>query len=738
MRTITLQNGVKIEIKDAIEKLEDTNEPLGRFSHHYKGKILSGDGFKEGEEIYVTFGNNEASRCVHPFTLNAMKTLEDLTTPSIEGIPKLVYSGYIPELRQLCLVSTKVPGQTIEEKVNAGDLFTPSAALEIFAQMCYITHNFHQKAVIHGDLTPRNIIVSDEEVDEKVHIVHIIDYGISLKKGKNADRYYAGSFHIPEVLPVSIYAVGYTAQGDILVETEFSMVDLIIEANKLLDPGKEFSLKDVEVTPQLDVFQETGVFCYMLSGKKPGVLTATSPCEVLSFVLPEELITIINNIRKKDYKTALSIANDVLTEIGKYVCWKKSEESPEEGAAKEEYSFDINNPQQSLDSLLEAIRSNKELASYDKLYTAYHAAHREAGFWESGKPAVLLSVDAFCEKLLTEGKHIGETVWRSLITADIPCGGTNLELFSKTAAAEGAEIGPAFYAELSEAVSKNDTLSETEKAPIRANLTNARLDVSYRDLQTQFTSLYDLVKKSPLPKKEDILPPRADAQQTPTEGGGAVDKKRQALTEICGAADSLSPAFAEAAEAYGKFSKDAAISGYMNEDKIKGLLEPFLNEKGEFWPIFFSIFGNAKLEEISDPDYFSFIISNYISSLQTAKTQAEMCIEYLGLRDEAEQYDNNGNLMDGNARVSSLGEIKTKVDNLYERINAHNTGHPEPKTDEGVTLPNNAAWLLEYAGAANTLCRDIKTRQDNAARIQEEQEKRAASLLEVDAEIKNL
>ena len=137
--------------------LAEQQEPVRR---HVALKVLKAYFFSASPEAIARFETERQilPRMDHP---NIAKMLDGGTTPN--GEP---YS-----------VMELVEGQPITEYCDT-TAFGSCAMPEIFAQVCEAVHHAHQKGIIHCDLKPSNILVSQTDPDQPA-VPKVIDFGIA-------------------------------------------------------------------------------------------------------------------------------------------------------------------------------------------------------------------------------------------------------------------------------------------------------------------------------------------------------------------------------------------------------------------------------------------------------------------------------------------------------------------------------------------------------------------------------
>ena len=92
------------------------------------------------------------------------------------NIAKMLDGGTTPTGEPYSVMEL-VEGQPITEYCDTHRLSVP-ARLQIFAQVCEAVHHAHQKGIIHCDLKPSNILVSQTDPDQPA-VPKVIDFGIA-------------------------------------------------------------------------------------------------------------------------------------------------------------------------------------------------------------------------------------------------------------------------------------------------------------------------------------------------------------------------------------------------------------------------------------------------------------------------------------------------------------------------------------------------------------------------------
>ena len=129
-----------------------------------------------------------ANRCTEKFIRGFEEERQILAEMHHPGIAHFYDAGFT-QFNQPYFVMEYVDGESITEYCNNNKL-TIAQRLKLFAEVCKAVQHAHSKQVIHRDLTPNNILVSDD--DGGSPRAQIIDFGIS-KSGHDAAEDVAGT-----------------------------------------------------------------------------------------------------------------------------------------------------------------------------------------------------------------------------------------------------------------------------------------------------------------------------------------------------------------------------------------------------------------------------------------------------------------------------------------------------------------------------------------------------------------
>lgn len=125
---------------------------------------------KDREAFYVC-------KSVMPDDLNLYKKLTEVKSPYIAKVFDVCVVN-----DHLCAVQEYVRGQTLENYLREHGDMDQATVRHIALQLCEGLGALHEKGIVHRDLTPNNIIVTDRQK------VKIIDFGISRVERVNASN----------------------------------------------------------------------------------------------------------------------------------------------------------------------------------------------------------------------------------------------------------------------------------------------------------------------------------------------------------------------------------------------------------------------------------------------------------------------------------------------------------------------------------------------------------------------
>ena len=179
------------------------------------------------------------------------KLIQSINDPHIPMIYRVFCSD-----GQCMVVEEYIAGQTLAQILNNGRTFNEEEIISILQQLCDCLYVLHKNNIIHRDLTPSNIILTNEK------IVKIIDFDIArqMKDDQDTDTKCLGTrgFAAPEQ-----YGFGQTdARTDIyaLGKTLEALNPKSIVMRRIIEKATRFSPKDR--------YQNVGEILAILSSKE--------------------------------------------------------------------------------------------------------------------------------------------------------------------------------------------------------------------------------------------------------------------------------------------------------------------------------------------------------------------------------------------------------------------------------------------------------------------------------------
>ncbi len=204
--------------------------------------------------VYLAVSNDElqqyrAIKCIKyemiagESILHEAKILKDLEH---DGIPRVIEIQNIHESRELYLVQEYVAGKNLKVVKSACGQINELLILEWFKQLALILVYIHKKGVIHGDVKPENIMLTEEAK------LKLIDFGISFSDDNKAKRAYSNFYASPEQRKGN----KIDAKSDIysLAVTLYSIFDSDLLKNNRID-NKSINKSDLRNT-----FSISGLF----------------------------------------------------------------------------------------------------------------------------------------------------------------------------------------------------------------------------------------------------------------------------------------------------------------------------------------------------------------------------------------------------------------------------------------------------------------------------------------------
>ncbi len=232
-----------------------------------------------------------------------------------------------------------VQGRPLSE-VLADSAFGIRPRLELFAQVCDAVQHAHQKGVIHRDLKPGNILVSDEATERR-------------SDGGNADRKNTAGYDTPPVRgaasirPTSVvppirrsvaypkildFGVARATDNDFAAQTLHTTVGQLVGTLPYMSP-EQIDGDPRDLDTRSDVYA-LGVILYeMLTGRRPYDLAHRSLPEVariiredepiaiekLNRAVPRDLHWIVRKTLEKDRNRRYASAGDLAADVRRFL-----------------------------------------------------------------------------------------------------------------------------------------------------------------------------------------------------------------------------------------------------------------------------------------------------------------------------------------------------------------------------------------------------------------------------------
>lgn len=121
--------------------------------------------------------NYYVCKVVLPNEIDLFKKLSEVNNPHIAKVFDVCVVN-----DRLCVVQEYVQGETLEEYLRVHGNLSQATVRNVALQLCEGLGTLHEKGIIHRDLTPKNIIMTDRLK------VKIIDFGISRVERANASN----------------------------------------------------------------------------------------------------------------------------------------------------------------------------------------------------------------------------------------------------------------------------------------------------------------------------------------------------------------------------------------------------------------------------------------------------------------------------------------------------------------------------------------------------------------------
>lgn len=154
--------------------------------------------YQEQYQVIKSWGNIKNTFLVKDTFQNrlaVMTVLPEHMKPVIDKV-KNVHQKNIPQIRDyflkdgtICIYQEYVSGQLLSEKLKEEKLFSPETAIDYLKQLCAGVHELHQCKIVHRNLTPDHLLITEEG------ILKIVDFNISreIKEHSTRDTQFMGT-----------------------------------------------------------------------------------------------------------------------------------------------------------------------------------------------------------------------------------------------------------------------------------------------------------------------------------------------------------------------------------------------------------------------------------------------------------------------------------------------------------------------------------------------------------------
>ncbi len=214
---------------------------------------------KSSKKVYIR-------KCRQDYNLDVYESISRLQDPHI---PRILEYQMLQGV--LYIIEEYISGETLQEKMDQGYIFTRDETIRLMIQLCEGLECLHVRfhPIIHRDIKPSNIMISSDG------IVKLIDYNAArcYEKGASQDTRYIGTpgFAAPEQYGFSqsdvrtdIYAVGivlnYMLTGrPVHEETAKGSLGRIVTKCTQMDPHKRYhSISQVKEELEKSIKQPKG------------------------------------------------------------------------------------------------------------------------------------------------------------------------------------------------------------------------------------------------------------------------------------------------------------------------------------------------------------------------------------------------------------------------------------------------------------------------------------------------
>ncbi len=173
----------------------------------------------------------------------------------VAGLPRVLFRGDLGNERGLGIVSEKVGDSDLEEKIKQEKILPIDKALGMYIQLLDIINVLAQCGIVHCDITPDNIRVSND-LDQ----LFLIDFGIARKDNTPITVFYNGTPYVPECSIPPDREGKYTNVQNLFMNNKYI-------PRKGNGDGGFAVTKDTKTHSGIDVAMATGMLYYAVTGE---------------------------------------------------------------------------------------------------------------------------------------------------------------------------------------------------------------------------------------------------------------------------------------------------------------------------------------------------------------------------------------------------------------------------------------------------------------------------------------
>ncbi|MDO8642114.1 MAG: hypothetical protein Q7R76_00785 [Candidatus Woesearchaeota archaeon] len=173
----------------------------------------------------------------------------------VPGLPRVLFRGDLGNERGRGIVSEKVGDSDLEEKIKQEKILPIDKALGMYIQLLDIIDVLAQCGIVHCDITPDNIRVTND-LDQ----LFLIDFGIARKDNTPITVFYNGTPYVPECSIPPDREGKYTNVQNLFMNNRYI-------PRKGNGDGGSAVTKDTKTHSGIDVAMATGMLYYAVTGE---------------------------------------------------------------------------------------------------------------------------------------------------------------------------------------------------------------------------------------------------------------------------------------------------------------------------------------------------------------------------------------------------------------------------------------------------------------------------------------